>query len=267
MGMTTHLWTCPKCQNALRAPGRPRKDDVRRFCLRYSETTGHLVARICGVLEKARVAAVGQKKNRERAKKERAAERAAKTNAAERQKFTVAGVDILDEAKRYWEVLCRSEWTKGDVLRHDRRQAMRDRGHPKIIVRKTRRSLSGLWTRVKGVEAVVLRFSGDSQCDAAGVRELLLHELCHAALPTGTGHSMRFRKCLRDAAWALWGVIIGVIPTRHRYHLDDLITEELRKKLGLPAQPRMFMKPKGAEHLIMNPKVPVPSFALQEASV
>jgi hypothetical protein len=261
--MTTHLWTCPKCQNAHRAPSRPRKDDVRRFCLKCSEMTGRLVARVCGVLEKARELAVGKRKNSEQKKRERAAERAVKARVTERQRYVVAGVDLLDEAKRYWDVLCRSKWTEGEFLRHgmlvDRRQNMRERGHPQIVVRKTRHSLSGVWTRVKGVEAVVVRFSGDNQCDAAGVRELLLHELCHAALPTGTGHNMRFRKCLRDAAQELWGVEIDIIPTRHRYHLDDLITEELRKKLGLPPQPRMFMRKPEATKVTTELSVTCPS--------
>lgn len=50
---TRKRWTC-ECGNNVLAPGRMRKDDVRRFCLPCSERTGRLVARTCPSLEAVR---------------------------------------------------------------------------------------------------------------------------------------------------------------------------------------------------------------------
>jgi hypothetical protein len=229
------------CQNALRAPSRPRADDVRRFCLTCSQTTGRLVQRLCAVLEKVREERAEKKKKRELEKRARNAIRANAAKEQVRAKHTVMGVDLLAEAQRYWDVLCRSPHTKDGTGAFERQKALRARGVPQIVVTKCRRGFSGVCRRKNGVLTVVVRFSGDNTYDAASVRELLLHELAHAAMPWGTMHKMPFRKCLRDAANELWGVEVGIIP-RHRYGLDDLIVEGLREKLSLPPRPRLWLK-------------------------
>ncbi len=44
-------WVCPRCGSGVLAPSRPRRDDVRRFCLKCSQKTGRLVERTCPVLD------------------------------------------------------------------------------------------------------------------------------------------------------------------------------------------------------------------------
>jgi uncharacterized Zn finger protein (UPF0148 family) len=48
----TRRWVCPKCEDGCLAPSRPRKDDVRRYCLECSKKTGRLVERICPAHQK-----------------------------------------------------------------------------------------------------------------------------------------------------------------------------------------------------------------------
>jgi len=49
-------WKCTICNSGVLAPSRPRKDDVRRYCLQCSGKTGKLVERIAPSLEKKREA-------------------------------------------------------------------------------------------------------------------------------------------------------------------------------------------------------------------
>jgi len=43
--VTLARWVCPKCTAGTLAPSRPRRDDVRRYCLPCSSKTGRLVER------------------------------------------------------------------------------------------------------------------------------------------------------------------------------------------------------------------------------
>ena len=72
--MTQRRWACPRCGNGIIAPGQPRRNDVRRYCLPCSEATGKLVERVCPARERERQASRGK-----------AAERAAEKRAKERE--------------------------------------------------------------------------------------------------------------------------------------------------------------------------------------
>ncbi len=76
-----HRWLCPNdaAHAAKLAPSRPRKDDVRRYCLVCSEKSGRLVERIVPQLESRREAA-----------RERSAKKAAKRRAAMPRFFCTA---------------------------------------------------------------------------------------------------------------------------------------------------------------------------------
>lgn len=71
--MTRRRWACPRCGLGISAPSRPRRDDVRRYCLPCSKETGKLVERVCPANERRR-----------EVKKKRAAERAAEARAKTR---------------------------------------------------------------------------------------------------------------------------------------------------------------------------------------
>lgn len=64
-------WVCPSCEQGKLAPSRPRRDDVRRYCLSCSAKTGRLVERSAPSLERRRQTGA----ERSRAKAAAAAER------------------------------------------------------------------------------------------------------------------------------------------------------------------------------------------------
>src|SRR5262245_877672 len=74
-GGTTMRWICERCDSAANAPARPRRDDVRRYCLACSKETGKLVQRRCPKLDDRRAARAQRDKERARAKATKQRER------------------------------------------------------------------------------------------------------------------------------------------------------------------------------------------------
>ena len=64
-------WVCPRCQAGTNGPERPRKDDVRRWCLTCSAETGRLVERTSPALERKRAAGAARSATKQRTKAER----------------------------------------------------------------------------------------------------------------------------------------------------------------------------------------------------
>lgn len=99
-------WVCPECGASKLAPVRPRRDDVRRYCLPCSEQTGRLVERSAPSLERARTEQTERRKAKAARQRQAAArqrERQAERSAAEaRKREVVAGVDIRKELARLW---------------------------------------------------------------------------------------------------------------------------------------------------------------------
>lgn len=71
------LWKCPEGEHTgVRAPTRPRKDDIRRFCIPCSEASGRLTERISPVVEKERARKEAARKRKEATKRRRASKKA-----------------------------------------------------------------------------------------------------------------------------------------------------------------------------------------------
>lgn len=73
-----YRWVCPRCGAGKLAPSRPRKDDVRRYCLACSERTGRLVRRLSPALERQR--RDQQERRKAKTKRKRATERKRREN-------------------------------------------------------------------------------------------------------------------------------------------------------------------------------------------
>lgn len=97
-------WICPRCGGGVNAPERPRKNDVRRYCLKCSEETGFLMERCVPALERKRAVAYV-----------RGSERAAQKREAERQKWVIK----LPDANRV---------TRDLDVRGELRRALKDCG-------------------------------------------------------------------------------------------------------------------------------------------
>lgn len=102
-----NIWRCPDCGSGVRAPGKPRRNDVRRFCFPCSQRSGYMVERVCPTLEKKRAtskAKVSAKGKSERAKV--SAVREIKKATADDMYF-VGGVDVRPIYKRMQTILKR----------------------------------------------------------------------------------------------------------------------------------------------------------------
>jgi hypothetical protein len=80
-------WVCPSCSSGVMAPGRPRRDDVRRYCLDCSKKTGRLVERTCPALETKRVASRATSTAKAKTKRQTAARQRARQAAAEKARL------------------------------------------------------------------------------------------------------------------------------------------------------------------------------------
>lgn len=218
-------WKCEKCNDGLLAPSRPRRNDVRRYCLPCSTKSGRLVERIAPALDKQRVqrVAIVQQKNKEKQIKLQPAK--------ERTRRTKQRQAIFEkEADRIWSLF----YPEGTT-----------RKRPRIKIVFTRnRGCSGYYNG--GVLIRIPRWS------SGGVAswEVLAHELCHAVIPTNLrdgSHGKAFYVALKnviEARWKVrmdWSSINGYTTSSHSwgYKVDWLMTAQLEKadvvKFSYPA--------------------------------
>jgi hypothetical protein len=181
-------WTCPTADAGhvgVLAPSRPRKDDVRRFCLECSRATGRLVARVPPALER-------QREVRRAREVERLVKKAVKERERDAAYYTVAGVNLYEEMLR----MIQAKVFVGTPLRHRGRR-------PTLIVRRrssrpTRFGFahSGQW------RIIISAYPSITEHD---VRETLCHELAHLATPY-KGHGVAWKTMFRLAAEETLGV-------------------------------------------------------------
>lgn len=179
-------WVCPKCGTGCLAPSKPRLDDVRRYCLVCSESTGRLVLRHCPSIDR----------ERERAEKERqeAAERRRKLD----EKLSHQWPEVL---RLYFEHWCDLDSWPRDERRRVRRTTLR------LVCRHSTSGSSGTaWSRRRHI---VVRAGTDR---AAGLK-VLCHEMAHIATP-GHGHDRLWRSVFLDACKELCGREVKLPPGR-----------------------------------------------------
>ena len=198
-------WVCPTCGGGVLAPSQPRRDDVRRFCLACSESTGRLVARSCPTLDRERNRRTEAR--RTKAQRQRATETAKRTatETAKRERIEarwfVEGHDIRVEFRRLarftrvWSNIRGKRtpvaWWKRWSLTTTARQRSNSHGTCYIWERRINLTIMpGLtWARV---------------------RATLLHEMTHAVMPDDEHHGHRFRFGFADAAHG-----VGYVPRDH----------------------------------------------------
>lgn len=105
-------WVCPLCRAGKLAPSRPRRDDVRRYCLPCSAKTGRLVEKVAPSAERERAVSATATAAKRKAKASTAAKRRAAAKAAEKARLdarfvvrsdvTGEPVDLRREVGRVW---------------------------------------------------------------------------------------------------------------------------------------------------------------------
>ncbi len=167
MKQRLYRWVCPVCGGFTLAPGKPRKLDVRRWCLPCSEEAGKLVERSCPKLDKQREAKAA--KAAKKAKSKAKAKQRAKQASREARIAKASRVAYLYTALKFWWRL--AAW-QGNL-----------KPKPTLSIQegKERKNTSG--HAYYGPWRITLTVS-KNKADALTV---LLHELAHLACYDGSG--------------------------------------------------------------------------------
>ena len=171
-------WLCPTCGSVKIASSRPRRDDIRRYCVSCSESTGRLVARTCPILDAKRERRAAERKDRTIEQRDRERQLKART-------YTVDGIDVRDEFKRLTAIA-------RDIAK-ERREFMPT---PTLIVRRSATS-DGTSGHVRyGDQRIVITIG--KTCDRAEAVEVLAHEVAHLICPTSEHHGQKFHAALGE---------------------------------------------------------------------
>lgn len=215
-------WKCELCNNGLLAPTKPRMNDVRRYCLPCSASTGKLVERVAPSLEKQRIAKQAATRKKNVAKRATVAKRTAPIKMrhkreAERQRI------FEKEADRIWDLFFPNGTT-------------RKRPPIKLVYTKNR-DCSGMWDGWR----VLVRIPRWS-VGGAWAWEVLAHELCHAVVGSRHddregSHGRTFYTTLKpviEKRWNVrmdWSFINGYTDTSKSwgYKVDWEMTRQLNK--------------------------------------
>lgn len=219
-------WKCANCDHGLLAPTKPRKNDVRRYCLPCSAKTGKLVERIAPSLDKQRTAKKAAVKNKTVAKRASVAKRTAPAKAQQRVDAQRAKM-IHAEAEKIWKLM--QPYHKGKPL-------------PQIKIARGKNwgsQYGYAQSRWNHIQVNVDREQSVGR--SKRVWEVLAHELCHCAVPpiyrngSRDVHSREFYGCLKDvwqrrwkceisfAKVSTWGYSVDFIIQRQAEHLIDWV--------------------------------------------
>lgn len=209
-------WICERCDRpGVNAPGRMRRDDVRRYCLPCSEETGRLVERLCPALEAKRAAS-----------RERSAARAAGKRLAERARYT------LDDGTDVRTLVRKARRLKAWAYEGEHVEMAVHRVRVDIAVGEPRGAHGRAWRR-----RVHVHLRRDTH--PAVAMTIIVHELAHIA------HNALGRDTRRSHGkvfWSLWeAAITEVYPAlagrgdEMRANRDRLVAEnrELDAEAGL----------------------------------
>jgi hypothetical protein len=197
-------WVCPTCRAGVLGPERPRRDDVRRYCLACSAKSGRLVERTAPAAERERAERAGRAAAKRSTKQQR--EREAKIARA-----TYGGVDLQAEAWRIWRLPAIRETTQQQRL-------------PDIEWRHRR----GYHTSGVSQGGRLVITAPD---DAPKAIAVLIHELAHEAghwNGEARGHSREFWRLVRRIAREAYPGIT-VEPCRDGWQVDQAVAAGIRR--------------------------------------
>jgi len=152
-------WKCPQdIHPGVLAPSKPRKNDIRRYCIPCSQKSGRLTERIAPAVAKARAVAA------ERAVK-KAVVKKARAKAHTAAYYTVAGINALDYARKLATLPAFSKVKARTVQVEMHRTSKGSRIHGRAHSRAT-------------IELFVAPFWTETM-----LRHTILHELAHHQAP------------------------------------------------------------------------------------
>ena len=225
-------WKCPTCDSGVLAPSKPRKDDIRRYCLPCSEKVGRLQTRVAPALEKQRERSAMSNKKKNQRKRQTASKRASVKN--QKQAAIKARQRLFDkEAARIWDLM--EPWHKNKF-----------KGKvPRVTLANAKRVGHG---------GGGLSWGGSVQVNVSQIQtassqkyawHVLAHELAHCACPpimdwkTGKQdvHHREFYLCLKAVTEKRWKTQIsfyGVSEKQFGYSVDHVIERQAKDKVVFP---------------------------------
>lgn len=232
-------WKCEQCGKGLLAPSRPRKNDVRRYCLPCSAKRGTLVERIAPALQNKSERKQTQRKQLVAKRRERMAT-SPKTYEMNYRKYLTKythGWHIQTEAKKLWKLF--EPYHNGakmptikiwfDKLTFDYSEALKT-GDPKDV-----KVMS--WARGNAGHAEY--WSNEIMLKDNCSWGTLSHELCHMAVRSrykngrSYSHDEVFYKALKDVTERRWRKRISFHEvTRYGYEVDDIIRKQIQEELS-----------------------------------
>lgn len=225
----TRRWVCPKCDAGCLAPSRPRKDDVRRFCLPCSAKTGRLVERVCPAADNAKARELAAQQAKREAN--RAATQAKRV--VEREQLAVARSQE-SAARRALRALPIAELAKMTS-----RQAYEEAARRYAQLKAWEKDLTGCKVAIRFSASKAHTsghaFGGNGKgrfvvtvgTDCADAHVTILHELAHVAAPVAEWHGTRWRLFYLAAASEVVGHRIEASGNLTTVELDRHIRREL----------------------------------------
>jgi hypothetical protein len=211
-------WKCEICNHGLLAPTKPRKNDVRRYCLPCSGKTGKLVERISPTLEKQRTVKSEQRKVK--VKKVNTEKKVLRDKKSVVLKRNAA---IRKEGERVWKLM--EGWHKGKPM-------------PKINIVQSRYKHGAGHAKYWRNEIQVNVYPEQNERSSQWTWYVLAHELAHCACPPVVTngkrdvHHKEFYKALKHACEKRWKVSVSFADVRgeqYGYAVDDLIEAQVLK--------------------------------------
>lgn len=211
-------WVCPTCSSGVDAPERPRKDDVRRYCLTCSASTGRLVERVSPKLERQRARSAVKSAERATAKREQA-----------RSKWIVNSIDAAGNMR---EINVRSELKRAltsmgffDGWVRSSQPSMDD-----IEIKLRRSSTKDYVTGCATQRGFFVAMTIPIPAKTEDVLHLIYHEAAHMANRRGDGHGPGFRKVLAEAQAKRWPWLThGSLRRPGAYDFDENVRQQMRE--------------------------------------
>lgn len=214
-------WKCEICNHGLLAPMKPRKNDVRRYCLPCSAKTGKLVERVSPTLEKQRATKTVQRKVQTQKKNakvsvKKKARREKVSSIKKRQAM------IEKEGQRIWKLM--EAWHKGKPM-------------PKITIVNARNQHGAGHATYWNNEIQVNIRPKQTASASKWAWYVLAHELAHCACPPVRTngkrdvHHKEFYRALKHACEKRWKVTVSFAEVRgeqYGYAVDYLIEPQVR---------------------------------------
>ena len=244
--MKQSRWKCPTCGHGLLAPTRPRRNDVRRYCLPCSSKAGVLVERVAPALDAQRAARDVARRERERKARERERDRKHRANntprkVAQRKWSTVGeyGMNLERETARLWKLLAKMPPTMLKASTTISRSKRLD--PPKVAVKQKNWNVDREG-RTWSSGALGLAYTGEHRI---AVRpnvswETLAHEIIHCA--GYHFHDRAFYSALKWLTETRFKTSIDYSKvTRYGYAVDGMIEQQIddivRAEFKKPTEP------------------------------